>query len=303
MTLSFEKTIKRSIRPIRFYFLWGILILIAGCNSDSEFVAEPIITRGWTNYRTGEFKFAIRDFESVLAEEISHDDQIKATYGLATTWALRRPNEDPVKAAQLYKRILKLNPKHELAPWSLLGLARLKHMVSADKTFDPNQVCKAYQDVIDRYPNTLAAEEAFTFQQTIQISSFDPQTVAQTIDTLDRFIQTHPKSPFVSFAYTLQKHGYMTLNQPEKVLQAAIRAYETQIIDPDVPFIDNSAIYWEIAAIAEFEVGDFTTARAYYNKLLKEYPIDFRCFPAKQALKRMDELEARFRLELSKENS
>lgn len=52
---------------------------------------------------------------------------------------------------------------------------------------------------------------------------------------------------------------------------------------------------------AEFDLGDFTLAREFYQKLIKEYPTDQRVFPAKLALKRMDETEAKIRAEIGKE--
>ncbi|HPY62737.1 MAG TPA: hypothetical protein PLJ22_06290, partial [Kiritimatiellia bacterium] len=55
--------------------------------------------------------------------------------------------------------------------------------------------------------------------------------------------------------------------------------------------------YWNLATIAEFEVGDFDLARHYYNKLLEAYPTDIRVYGCKQALARMDALEAQIRAE------
>ena len=45
-------------------------------------------------------------------------------------------------------------------------------------------------------------------------------------------------------------------------------------------------------------LGDFDTARKYYRKLIEEYPTDIRMYGAKQALKRMDEVEGKIRGEM-----
>jgi len=287
--------------------LWLIPLLMfsSGCDrGDKTLTPQEKINSGWDNYRAGEFKFAVSDFEAALASpNISLDEQVKATYGLATTWALRRPDENTAKAAALHTKVLQLDPKHELAAWSLLSLARLKHMVPVDQTFDSKQVCQAYQDVIDRYPNSIAAEEALILQQSIIACTFDPADAAKVIDTLKKFVDTHPKSHFRSFAYTIMGTCYHTLKQPQQELWANIRSYETQEVDPSNPFFENSGVYWSIATFAEYEVGDFATARKFYNKLITEYPVDFRQYAARQALKRMDDIEAKFRNELAKGKS
>ena len=61
--------------------------------------------------------------------------------------------------------------------------------------------------------------------------------------------------------------------------------------------MENSTDYWYIAVVAEFEVGDFETARKYYRLLMTEYPRDRRNFGAKTAIERMDALEEKLRKE------
>jgi len=85
-------------------------------------------------------------------------------------------------------------------------------------------------------------------------------------------------------------------------LWAVIEALERKEIDPTNPYSDNAWPYWDIATVAEFEVGDFETARKYYQMLIDGYPTDTRKYPAKQALKRMDKLEAEIQKELKAQN-
>ena len=55
-----------------------------------------LIGDGWTAYRLSEFQNAVLAFEAArAAAEKGSDDWAMATYGLATTWDLRRPGEDP----------------------------------------------------------------------------------------------------------------------------------------------------------------------------------------------------------------
>jgi len=61
----------------------------------------------------------------------------------------------------------------------------------------------------------------------------------------------------------------------------------------------NKALFtWLIAVYAEFDAGDFKTAREYYRRLIDEYPTDNKVYMAKMALERLDEVEAQIRREL-----
>jgi tetratricopeptide (TPR) repeat protein len=275
--------------------------LIGGCGRGVK-VETPSekIKKAWDLYRSGDFMLAIRYFQET-ADDPAVEPAIrnKALYGLGTTWALRRPDEDPVRAAACFKQVLQFDPHGPLASWSLLGLARLKHMVPVDKTFDTPQVLRAYQDVLDRYPGTLPAEEALVFQQSILLCTCDPGDARKVIDTMEHFIAAHPKSHYVSFAWAMIGKAWHTLQDPEKELQGMVRSYETQEVDPGNPFFENASTYWSIATFAEYEVGDFDTARKFYNKMLTEYPVDYRRFMARTSLQRMDAMEAKYRQELS----
>ena len=91
--------------------------------------------------------------------------------------------------------------------------------------------------------------------------------------------------------------AYTTLGDQEKRLEAEINSFETTEVDPSDPFIEFAWAYWNLATIAEFEVGDFDLARHYYNLLLEKYPTDIRVYGCKQALRRMAALEASIRAE------
>ena len=106
------------------------------------------------------------------------------------------------------------------------------------------------------------------------------------------------ESVFVGTCCSLLANCYTTLDEPEKRLAIEIRALTRMELDPQNPFNDLAWAYWNIATIAEFEVGDFDVAREYYHKLIDEYPTDIRKYGSKLALKRMDDLEARMRADV-----
>ena len=256
---------------------------------------ENSIAAAWTDYSLAEFDLAIDKFNAALSSSSPGSDiHLQALYGLATTWNLRRPGEDLDKARGFYAQVLSESPRHDMAAWSLLALARTKHLVPVGEDPDYEEVRKAYQEVIDRFPGHLAAEEAFIYLQATLISTLKEKETRQALAAFEKYVQD-PSKKFIGPAYSLMAVSYQTLNMPEERLRAEEQSLETTEVDPTNPFTEFAWQYWNLATIAEFEVGDFDTARKYYRKLIEEYPTDIRLYGAKQALKRMDEVEAKIR--------
>jgi tetratricopeptide (TPR) repeat protein len=284
------------VKPPVLFLILLTAILVPACGRQKE-TGNPseLTAQGWNQYTLGEFDLAIRKFESAAASaEPASDAQLKALYGLATTWNLRRPGEDPKTAVALYQRIIDDAPEHDLAAWSLLALARMKHLVPVGEDPDYREVRPAYQKVIDHYPHHLAAKEAFIYLNATLVASLDVREARQALTNLDAFVK-NPSNEFLGPAYSLMAVASTTLGDQDRRLWAEIQSLEKTEVDPTNPFTEFAWQYWNIATIAEFEVGDFETAKKYYRKMIDEYPTDIRVYAAEQALKRMDELEARIR--------
>ncbi|NCC50606.1 MAG: tetratricopeptide repeat protein [Spartobacteria bacterium] len=269
----------------------------AGVKQDKD--AATLLKEGWESYQLGEFKLAIRLFEQ--AREITPENDPlypDILYGLATTWNLRRPNQDPALAEGYYNRLLELAPESELAAWTMLGLARMKHLVPVGEDPDYEQVRQGYYNVIETYPDHLAADEAFLYLQASYVQDLEKTSAQKVVDQVTKFIEQNPDSKFISPCYSILSTCYEVLDEPEKRLDAELKAHETAEVDPTNPFQDNSWRYWMLATLAEFESGDFDTARLYYQKLLDEYPQDIRVYSVTLALERMDRIEEQIRQEL-----
>lgn len=272
---------------------------LCACGKKTEQAGDvaTLIGKAWTDYRLSEFQTAALSFEAAQAKAPpGSDDWAMATYGLATVWDLRRPGEDPKKATGLYKEILVAAPDGPMAPWTELALARQLHLVPVGEEPDYAAVDKAYRHIIDKYPGHLAAKEAFLYLQSIQLAKLEPKSTQAAIDKLLDFV-AHEKKEFLSPAWSLLAVGYHTLGDQEKRLEAEKNSFETTEVDPSDPYLEFGWAYWNLATIAEFEVGDFAMARKYYQLLLDKYPTDIRVHGCKQALKRMDALEAKIRAE------
>jgi tetratricopeptide (TPR) repeat protein len=280
------------------------IVCIGGCKETTrQGTPEQLLAEGWKFYRLGEYNIALECFDTAAEKAESKSDmQLQAIYAQANTWNLRRPGEDLAKAEHFYKQIIETSPAHDLAAWSSLALARMKHIaVSCSTEIGPEPdytvAFDSYKQCIEKYPNHPAAEEALVFQQMTLISTFNPEKTQRAADTLEKFLSEHPKTVYCSAAYGLLAYAYRTLKQPEKQLNAQIKSCEQEEIDPLNPGTDKAIVYWGVATTAEFDAGDFETARKYYRLLIEQYPSDLRVFGAKQAITRMDELEAKLRAE------
>ena len=270
-------------------------MLGSGC-SDSGQALDPAaqLSWGWQQYRTGEYNQAARAFESALQSPQTSEEHIKALYGLGTVWSLRAPGPDPAKAAGYFHQVIEQNPKHDLAAWSQLALARMKHLAPVGTEPDYAEVRQAYQVCIDSFPGHLASQEAFILQQSTYVATLKPEDAQKAIDALQGFIKSQPRSGFVSPAYMLLSEAYTVLSQMDTALASRVSALESAERDVDSGQ-DKAIDYWKVAVIAEFDAGDFKIARKFYRALIDEYPTDMRVYGAKLALKRMDTVEAKLR--------
>ena len=281
----------------RAIFIAGLITAAAWCGPAraADAVAESLAA-GWENYRLNEFDRALRFFNEALQQApAGSESHLQALYGLGTTWNLRRPGEDREKAAGYYRQIMDAAPAGDVGAWTALALARMQHLVPVGAEPDVPAVRQAYGEVMRRYPGHLAAKEAFIYSMSTYIATLEEAQTRYAIANLQRFVRQPGAREFVQPAWSLMAVGHTTLKEPELRLQAEIMSLKTTEVDPSNPFNEFAWAYWNIATVAEFEVGDFATARAYYQRLLREYPNDIRVFGVKQALRRMDDLEAKLR--------
>lgn len=266
---------------------------MGGCRAATRVEPAKRIAEGWNWYRSGDFGPAMEAFEAALDGAGTNDTlRQQAWYGLATTWNLRRPDEDPDRATACYREAIAVAPASDLAAWSWLALARMRTRPVAGEDVEAKEQVRAYQDVIDRFPFHPAGEEAFLFQQAARITLMPGTNETHAVlDALGTFLTTHPATPWRSAAWRLVAHCCDVLRLKERRLAAALEEWKTKEVDPLNPNQDLALTYWRIATLAEFEVGDFAMAREYYSGLITNYPTEQRVFPAKQELKRMDDLE------------
>jgi tetratricopeptide (TPR) repeat protein len=290
-------------------------LALTGCGrastNDASASAPELIEQGWTSYRLNEFHDAILQFEAArAAAEPGSAEWAMATYGLGIVWDLQRPGEDPKKATAYFNEVLESAPDSSVAPWVKLALVRQKHLVPVGQEPDYDAVKAGFQAIIDDYPGHLAAKEAFLYLEGIRLSEGINSDEPGVLEAQSRAAESNllayieaqnaaSNTEFVSPAWSLLTVAYVNLDEQEKRLNAEEESFSHVETDPNDPSVEYAWAYWNLATIAEFEVGDFETARLNYRKLIEEYPNDIRVHGCKVALARMDALEAKIRAELA----
>lgn len=290
-----------------FVLLLGLLATIGCTNTSPSGTPQELIHRGWTLFNQSEFQAAAAAFESALksldrSSSITPADQhhrLDALFGLAQTWDLGLRNEDTDTAHSLYNKIVTLAPSSDHAAWAQLALARRLHTMPSDADPDLLAARSAYQLVIDRFPNHPAADEALLLQQSTYVATLQPQPTRQALPHLLAYVSRSPQPRLLSSAYLLLSTAHATLGQEEQSVDALIKALESREPDPGGTPTDYAGAYWSIATSCEFRIGNFDLARKYYQLLIDHHPTDQRVFPAKQALERMNKLQASLTVEMN----
>ncbi len=277
--------------------------MLAGmaCRAPVPLAPEEAIAEAWQCFRWREYDRALARFEMAEAGlEKGAPGYWEAVYGTATVWGQRLPLEkrDTATAARLYARIIEEAPASDQAAWAMLDRARLAHLRPVGEQVDYVAVAAAYHAVYTAYPEHPAGHEALACAVSTRLLSFDAAAAEACLPLLDAFAEAHPESRFISQVLRLQAQCCQYVGRYEAQLAAELRALERFEEDP-LGYVDMSVVYWRIATLAEFDVGDFETARRFYRRLIEEEPTNPKHFPSKMALERMDRIEAAFRDEMA----
>jgi tetratricopeptide (TPR) repeat protein len=275
----------------------GGLLMFQACGSKKTISSpDQEIREGWAQYRLGEFRSAVRIFQSVQASQPRGSDyHLQALYGEASCWNHRRDGRDIARAVAGYQAVVENAPQHPLAAWCALDIVRTRHLAPADQTIDYTKLIRDYADVYRRYLETPAGEEAFLYESSLSLPPADPEQARKILESVTEFLSTHPKTPFLSQFYDIIAECYRKMDDQDRRIGYMIKALSAKEVDPSNPIDDRSNAYWHIAYAAEFEAGNFALAREYYSRLMNEYPQDVRIFGVRKALERMDAIEAALR--------
>jgi tetratricopeptide (TPR) repeat protein len=296
----------------RRFAAWVCITLLAGglaaCHrAADDLPARAWLEKGWGHFRLEEFDEAQRAFETALEKEAGPDASLRAAdetlrlnalYGLGLVASVGHHGEQAIIAQKRFEEVVAgdHSDKKEMAAWATLAMVRDQALpVTADAAVDEDAVTAGYTRVMEDYPATPAAGEAFLYRTALRVQRFKEQDARQAITEIDAYLQAHQDTHLKSALLALESTACQTLKDYKGALRTAIASLDSKEQDPANPAQNNILEYYRIAMMAQFDVGDFATARAYYNRFLKEYPRDQRAYTVRLLLKHLDETEAALR--------
>ncbi|NCD33952.1 MAG: tetratricopeptide repeat protein [Spartobacteria bacterium] len=268
-------------------------LCVFGCVEETSLV-EPkeLMARGWASYRLGDYDQAQVYFDDAYGlGESNKSARAESAYALGMLWSLRRPGDDADLARTYFQDVTGHGGTTEFAPWSALALVRLDHLAAPGDEPDYPLLLSEYESVIERDAGHPAAQEAALYKASILVAQMTDNTARQALEEMNAFVRLNPESRYISAAYAIKAACCEQLNLPVERLAAEEAALQHLPKEEGNPFYDSSSKYWKLAVVAEFEAGDFDTARMYYQRIIEEYPQDIRVFGAQQAIDRMNQLE------------
>ncbi len=141
-----------------------------------------------------------------------------------------------------------------------------------------------YQQIVDGFPNTRAAEEAAIWIGSTWIAQMTPESINTGIAYLTKWVEAHPKSDYLANAYHQLSGGYEIQENYNDDLRVLIKWDENN----QDPTANHASAWFRIARIADLKVHDEATAKAYYHKFLDKYETEARRFLAERALQRLE---------------
>jgi len=279
--------------------LLSVWCLLAGCKQAAAPVDPALaLEEAWQYFRTSEFSLATTNFKNAVDSSSSSDPlHPQALFGLATTAELQRPDPKPALAKTLYEKITREHGASEYAQWSALALARMKAQPDYNVEPEPATALAAFQTVNDRFPGTLVGDETLMRQQMTRLVTDDKKQLHSIIDTLTDFNKKRPGSLFAPTSWWIIASAALALDDSRLARDSFQQCYDaaihqkTSVMRGEVA-IDEITTLYTIASLSEFKLGDFDTARKCYRQIIIDGPRDWRTFTARQAIERMDRIEA-----------
>jgi tetratricopeptide (TPR) repeat protein len=274
------------------------LALLPGCSRKEANEAEDPMAEGWSAFQLAEYPRAHQAFQTAAKQAApGTEEEARVLFAQATLSWHELPQPNRSRARELFEKVAAMAPQSDLAPWSLLSIARIEALprVADIPKFTQEgreSAIAAYERVITAYPTHPAAEEALVLQQAMALASLETADCNTAIERLTRFLSEKPNSRYRSHAWAVLAMAYDLLERWPERLNAMIQSLNTIEIDPSNPLAIKSFHYWSIASLAEYKVGDLRTAREYYTKLIDKFPHDLLTYSCKLALQRLDRLEA-----------
>jgi tetratricopeptide (TPR) repeat protein len=273
--------------------LIAALALCLGCGRGSATGdVESLLARGWKAYATGDFDFAVRQFEAARkGAGLTVEQEYSAVLGLATVYHYQ-PNPALDRAQEFYLILSGLDhPGAETQ--SLLGLARVD-MARGERLEAQSRL----NQLVERYPDSQPADEAVlqladlltrpTFDEA-RPGDFDlpaPPLVERTVLILTERLEKRPHNHLASAMHMMLANIFVQTGEFTQAVEHLIAADEEGIAVVKT----RGTVLWRIARIAEKDLQDYELAARYYEMYVEEFQRTALYYRALMSLKRVREL-------------
>lgn len=268
----------------------ALCAVLAGCGGGSDDAdGASAIERGWKHFSDSEYATALKDFEA--AELLAEDDMARqeACFAQGLIWHVRtRPDNDQAKARAKYSEAIDICPTNDIAAWADLWRARVASEVVLGDYPPAKERYDAYAEVAARHPDHPAGEEATLCMYTIRLEADTDEENAAVREELLKWLDEHPDSKWRQTAYTLLATADKRVGDMRGRYDATLQVWNTRYINPAHPDDDPSLIDWQLATIAEFDVGDLELAALHYRAFIDRFPHHQRTFLALQELRKIE---------------
>ena len=119
-------------------------------------------------------------------------------------------------------------PDNPLAAWCALDIVRTRHLAPADQPIDYRKLARDYAEVYRSYPNTPAGEEAFLYESSLSLPELADEEGRQAPESVNAFLATHPKTPFLSQFYSIIAECYRRMDEQDRRIDYMIKALASQ---------------------------------------------------------------------------
>jgi tetratricopeptide (TPR) repeat protein len=255
--------------------------------------AAVALESGWEQIRVSNFDAAAELLPQAAG---SSDPELaaEAHYALGHLWQFRVRNDDLDRAKREYQTVVDSYPKTRAAPWAMLALARLADLPTNEDDREIDSARTQYQRIIQTYPDHMAADEAaYRFGHTYLEQIGQPEAQNKGIEFLLNYIRTNPDS-FLAPAMLLDiGRVYVSRQQWDQAVEYFVRADATDQAFAEtygtrtLSFNRLSAMYFQIAQIAEFELKDIPLAIRWYRRIINELDRDNKIYWARKSLERL----------------
>jgi tetratricopeptide (TPR) repeat protein len=232
--------------------------------------AEEMLAKGWEEYQFLSLELAEKQFNNALELELTAEQRIQATLGLAMSAQYAERGRDLDKAESLYQEVLSLEPTQDVRDLVTSNLADL-YMARGDN----DQALEYLDQLVNTRLSSVIGQDALRRKIYLQRGPFGSERSRRVADDAAERIQnleaTRERPRLLPVLHTEIGMLYFWLGDYEKAVYHLEQM--TLIGSADTTsYGSQSTMLYRLAKLHENELDDPSRAGHFYRRLILEYP-------------------------------